>query len=425
MSGEGERVHLNGWDQQHEAPPPRDPNRELIQRETADIYDTAVVKNADGVWRDAFGREYERDVDGTILRDGAIVEPPSAGIISWQNLTAWQGRSIPKTDWLLDKWIPKGQCTCLSGTPGSRKSTLVLQLALAMSTEQPYFIGTTLVGRTSMAYFCEDPEIVLAQRGVHMLRYYGSDFRDVPDFHYKIMVGKPQTELVYFTASGRLLTTPAFDRFKADIAAKLPDIVILDVIPAFYAGNENDRHQVHQFIRLLDGVAQEYGCAILFTAHPSLRGKADGTMTSGSTAWEGCVRSRLSLKRDDDKGDETTEHYILRREKSNHAKPGEEIHLIFEDGVFKRADEVGNNGQLRSLACSSKLLELLDVFTNSNRSVNPTRAASIFAKHPFNTGFSKREYEVAMESLMKSDPPRLKVVSHRRNGRDQEILSRT
>jgi hypothetical protein len=65
----------------------------------------------------------------------------------------------------------------------------------------------------------------------------------------------------------------------------------------FLRGNENDRAQARQFIGMLRGLAIRHECAVLLLSHPSVAGIASGGGSSGSTAWNNSVRSRLYLSR--------------------------------------------------------------------------------------------------------------------------------
>lgn len=431
MSVDEGRVHINGWDQQHEAPPVRDPNRELVCRDTADVFGVLVTRNADGVWRDEFGRVYERDVDGTILQDGAVIEPPQRQYPERRSLTYWKGRSIPPMEWLVDNWIPKGQCTLLSGTPGSRKSTFVQQLMLACASEQPYFLGQSLHGKRALGYFCEDPERIIAMRANWQGKHYGIEYGDLPGMEYRCFVGQHGFEIASFTPHGNMILPPAFQRFILDVREFQPDLVVFDIIPPFFGGDENNRRQVHAFISVLDGAAQVWNFAMLLTAHPSVRGRADGSLTSGSTAWEGAVRARLTSEDPALAGGERvpSNQRVIRLVKSNYSPVGVEIPCTIENNTFI-ADSLGNSetGYLRVLACHTVLLKILDVLTATGRPPSPARAPFVFAKHPLNSPpdahFTRREFEIAMESMITSEPPRLMIETVKRHGRDQEILSR-
>jgi len=116
------------------------------------------------------------------------------------------------------------------------------------------------------------------------------------------------------------------------------DVVFLDSIARIYGGNENDRHQVSQFVPMLSRAGDVTKAAVVVVGHP---GKAIGSEYSGSTAWEGAVRARLFLGRtlpdakqaqDDDPDDDDGVRYLCRR-KANYSDR-DWRRLQFRDGVM-------------------------------------------------------------------------------------------
>ena len=63
-----------------------------------------------------------------------------------------------------------------------------------------------------------------------------------------------------------------------------------------FAGNENDRAQVQQFIGMLTRVAMVANGSIALISHPSLAGINTETGLSGSTQWHNSVRARQFLR---------------------------------------------------------------------------------------------------------------------------------
>jgi hypothetical protein len=115
------------------------------------------------------------------------------------------------------------------------------------------------------------------------------------------------------------------------------EVVMLDNIARLYAGNENDRHQVTSFIAMLTAAARPTNAAVLLLGHP---GKAAGAEYSGSTAWEGSVRSRLYLGRTlpdiepdaDGAPSDDTIRYLARRKANYSARDWRK--LVYADGVL-------------------------------------------------------------------------------------------
>ncbi len=125
---------------------------------------------------------------------------------------------------------------------------------------------------------------------------------------------------------GQLVPTSMMSELREQIGDYKAGYVFLDSVARVYGGNENDRHQVTEFVSALAGACEPTGAGLCLLGHP---GKAVGSEYSGSTAWEGSVRSRLYLanrlpdQRDDD-GDETptedTVRYLSRRKANYSAK---------------------------------------------------------------------------------------------------------
>jgi RecA-family ATPase len=196
-------------------------------------------------------------------------------------------------------------------------------------------------------------------------------------------------------------------------------LAALDTAPDFFGGNEIGRRDVTRFVRKLDAVSITRGCAIVFTAHPSVRGRSQGTFDSGSTGWEAKVRARLSLHDPGDEGEDEdkrtprppTERRILTRQKANYARPGETIELICRNGVYTTAaldpEQAGlrDREPSRDAACEARFLELLAKVRDQGSYVHdannvPSRYAPlVFTKRSDGVTYSKAEYARAMQRL--------------------------
>ena len=130
-------------------------------------------------------------------------------------------------------------------------------------------------------------------------------------------------------------------------------LVVLDNVALLFDGNENDRIDVTKFLNALNGIARRLRVAVVLTTHVSK--SYDGSTlraASGSTAWVNAARSVLRLEKDED------DRVTLRLVKANHTKPGEEIHLVWQNSVLvasPTADGVG--GLLRRQQLDALILE--------------------------------------------------------------------
>jgi hypothetical protein len=135
--------------------------------------------------------------------------------------------------------------------------------------------------------------------------------------------------------SGALIRTPRHEELCDLIDTNNLSFVCLDLIPDFFDGNENVRNEVNRFVKgILGGIASRHNCAINFLYHPSRSGLADGSGLSGSTAWEGSVRSRLYLSGEDENGIR-----VLDRKKSNYSGKNSGFNLKWHEGAMVATDE--------------------------------------------------------------------------------------
>lgn len=381
------------------------------------------LREVDGAYRDEWGR--------TLVRAGPtqwVVQSQSKPFPPFIDLSRWR-TPLAGHSWFLDEWVPMCQCTALSGTKGSRKSSWILQLMLASASgKEKWFCGRSIkVGGRVLGLFCEDEEDEIGRRAQRVMTRFGIGVDDLADrFRARSLVGCRHTELVYFTPSGRMVTTPAFDQLEGEIAGFLPDFVALDIMPDFFGGNEVNRHHAHMFIRMLDGLGQKYGCAILFSHHPSLEGIRSKSMRSGSTGWEGKVRSFLTLvdpalvdgNRGDDGPSGPSDERTLTRVSSNYAKPGETIDLVFTAGGFilreqDKSKPPKQSGQMRTLEVDAKFLELLDDAPNTVGYVSrSSNSKGHYAPEEFNRlcpSISTEEFAASMERLRTAKPAKIRL----------------
>jgi RecA-family ATPase len=184
-----------------------------------------------------------------------------------------------------------------------------------------------------------------------------------------------------------------------------------------FAGNENDRAQVRQFVTLLRDMAISANAGLLLTSHPSLTGISTGTGLSGSTAWNASVRSRLYFKRAKTEKDEEPDRdlRVLEVMKSNYGPVGETVTVRWKDGLFLPVAGIGN---LEKLAAEQKadqlFLALLDRFNGQNRNICEKPNASNYAPMLFgkedeakNARVRKSDFEAAMRRLFTADKIRL------------------
>jgi RecA-family ATPase len=327
------------------------------------------------------------------------------------------GRPVEDQPWHVADLIPARTVTLLGGDGGAGKSLLALHLAVATATGRRW-IGRETAGGGALFLTAEDDDPTLHRRLARILDAEGLGFEDLDRLTLRSLAGE-EALLAAPDRAGVLRTTALYEELEARLRDEAPALVVLDTAADLHAGNENDRCQVRQFVGLLRGLAIRHECAVVLLAHPSRAGMAAGDGLSGSTAWNGSVRSRLCLERvADDGASPNPDARRLSVKKSNYGPCGGEIGLTLRDGVFVADAPEAGGGRLDRLAGNAKaervFLKLLRLFAEQGRHVSPTPSVSyaptVFAKHPEAEGMTKRALAAAMENLLTAG--RIVVAEH-------------
>ncbi|MGB0854891.1 MAG: AAA family ATPase [Pikeienuella sp.] len=244
-------------------------------------------------------------------------------------------------EWIVDEWIPKGTVTALYGDGGTGKTLIAQQLAYARAVEGQWLGISTTTGRTTCV-LCEDDRDELHRRHNDIKAHYSSPIGNPFD---KVTLWPRvgfDNMLVTFDKDQKPVLTPFFEGILKAVQEDDSDLLILDTAADLFGGNEIIRKEVNYFIKSVCGrfirARQDEGqdLTVLLLAHPSVAGMAAGTGSSGSTAWNNSVRSRLYLTRPENGFDEQR---IITRVKSNYSASGDgtKIDLWWENGVLKPA----------------------------------------------------------------------------------------
>ena len=249
----------------------------------------------------------------------------------------WTDSDPPEREWLVKGLIPMGTVTFISGDGGLGKTLLGQQLVMAAA------FGRTWCGRVvqqtpSVAMFCEDTVDEIRRRAVPILQSLGAA-RDDPQLaaaHFLCPVGK-NNSLMYSTWRGEhhtgYHTTEVYRELRAFACMRKARLLLIDSLHDVFTGNENFRPEARAFVQALARIAVTINGAVVVLAHPSMAGLDRGSGTSGSTAWNNAVRSRLYLTRPEHAG-RGNDLRLLTTVKANYGRVGERIVLKQRDGVF-------------------------------------------------------------------------------------------
>jgi RecA-family ATPase len=323
------------------------------------------------------------------------------------------GKSAPPRSWQVRGMIPSRTVTMLGGDGGLGKSTLAEQLAVATVADVPWLGISTQPGPVLYAS-AEDDLDELHRRLEVIAASYDVSLAALMELHLLSLAGFDAV-LAAPDRSGQMAATQLWLSLGYMVQQFKPRLLILDTCADVFGGNEIDRRQVRQFIGLLRGLAIKHDLAVLLLSHPSLTGLSNGTGTSGSTAWNNSVRSRLYLDsvRSEDGREIDRDLRVLSVKKSNYGPTGAEIRLRWLDGVFilEGSDSAGMDGLAFKARDERIFFDLVVAFNEQGRDVSPNRsnsyAPTVFAKHADAEGLTKSRLEDAMNRLLKEG--RIKV----------------
>lgn len=208
----------------------------------------------------------------------------------------FEGKPTPQRDFIVDKWIPCGAVTLFTGNGGEGKSRLAMQLLIACTTGGRWLDLDTKHCRT-LGIFSEDSKDELHNRTGGILEGSYGDYSDLEESNYMNRKGRDSRMFIASKDAAEGKFTEFFERTRATVLDFGVQLLVLDSLYDFFAGNENQKHQVTQFISKLDDLATEINGAIVIVAHPSKDGMKFGSGDSGSTAWHNKVRARMYMHR--------------------------------------------------------------------------------------------------------------------------------
>ncbi|MGP2492295.1 AAA family ATPase [Mesorhizobium sp. PUT5] len=323
-----------------------------------------------------------------------------AGDIKIIDPADWHGRAIPDRNWYIDGIVPGRQVTILSGDGGTGKSLLAYQIGVAGA------LGIETVGlapaKGRVVYLAaEDDEDELIRRGDDILRNTGHSFANLKGQMRIIPMAGRNAELMFINPNREMQTSDMAAKIEELVRAFRPELLILDTSADLFGGDENNRVHVRFFVTMLRRLAMDHKVAVLLLSHPSVAGMISGSGTSGSTAWNNSVRSRLYLTADNDDEDVR----VLKGMKANYGRKGGEIRMRWREGAFVLDDGKPSaaTGLLNKRA-DEKFRELLSAINRTGQRVAPTKginyAPAVMATRPDAEGMTKKALEGAMQRLL-------------------------
>lgn len=321
------------------------------------------------------------------------------------DLADWSRTDAKPKEFVLPGYVPAREVTLLSGAGGASKSTFGQQLATCVAAGRP-MLGIDVRAMSAIYVTCEDDFDRLHWMQRHLAVALDVELSSlVGHLHLASLRGRIGNELGVFDQAGRIQPTASFSALSATISATRAGLVILDNASHLFAGNENDRGQVTQFVNLLYSLVARTGCTIVLVGH----GNKAGDSFSGSTAWLNAVRSQIVIARPD--GSMDPDERVLTLGKANYARQGTELRFRWHNFALRLDDELPVDTRAEMAATmqansdNDLFLACLSERTRQRRSVSekPSKnyAPVVFATMPESRRIGKERLDAAMDRLFR------------------------
>ncbi|NLI79536.1 MAG: AAA family ATPase [Candidatus Riflebacteria bacterium] len=282
------------------------------------------------------------------------LEPPTPTrpLMPWESVGRFLDTDPGPVDWLFRDMIPAGVVSALVAKGGSGKSFLLIQIAAAAATGEPF--GPFIPGKPRRVLLLagEDPTDVLHRRiraaavGMKLAGpgVAGTGVEPVlrANFAAVSLVGEDRV-LIGRDPAGNPATSPTFAWLSESLGAmaaagKPVDLLLVDPMARFFGLDENDNGHATAFIACLEELAKKHALTVLFAHHVAKGAGKDGSDLTGrgaSAIGDGCrfVMSLSDLKDADIRqfGIDQADRYAyvcLQTPKVNHAaRAGKDLYF--------------------------------------------------------------------------------------------------
>ena len=322
----------------------------------------------------------------------------------------WDGEPVPELEYAVPDRYPLDNVGLLSGEGGQGKSSLVQQLCVAHVLFQEW-LGCVPRQGPAIYIECEDAERVLHWRLKVIAQHYGVTLSQIADAGFQMYPLADEENAILVTApdkSGIVRPTPLYD-WLYELAVDIKPVMIGIASSAnVFAGNENVRTEVQQFIRLLRRIACVAHGTVLLVTQPSLTGienkSASHEGLAGTTQWHNAVRARAVMKSVRPEDGVDTGLRTITFHKNQYGPPGATCYVRFENGLFLPVEGMAIGAAERAAKAEQIFVALLKKFTAQHQTVchlvGRTYAPARFVEHPDAQGITKREFALAMQRLL-------------------------
>jgi RecA-family ATPase len=326
----------------------------------------------------------------------------------------WDDKSPPEIGYGVDNRFPLKVVNLISGEGGVGKSSMAQQLGVAHAIQRECeWVSCTPRQGPAIYVECEDPLDVLHWRQDVIAKHYGVSHHTIADSGFVLLPWADEKEpTILATAPGKngiIHPTPQYDELYTMAGDIKPVMIGIASAAIVFAGNENVRPEVQQFMWLLRRLAQVSGGYVLLVAQPSLTGIGDTSIShaglSGTTQWHNGARGRAVLRAIKPQGSDTdTGLREIKFYKNQYGAISASCCVRYNNGLFLPVEGMTLNAAERAVKAEEVFLLLLKKFTEQKQKVNHlvgrNYAPTQFVEQTEAAGIDKKELKAAMQRLL-------------------------
>jgi RecA-family ATPase len=281
----------------------------------------------------------------------------------------WRSEDPPSREWAVPDRIPRRQVALFSGEGAAGKSTILLHECAAHALDREW-LNTMPTPGPAFFIDAEDGADEIWRRLTDVARHYGVSVGEILDrgFRASSLFGNDAL-LATVSKGGTMTPTPNYFALREAAGDLKPIMIGIASSACVFAGEENNRSQVQQFVGLLTKIAIVANGSVQLVSHPSLAGVISDTGLSGSTQWHNAVRARSYLKsvkaEDGELVDNDLREIVFK--KNQYGRISESIVLRYESGLYLPVAGESFDAAARAQAAQDVFLALLKRFANESR----------------------------------------------------------
>jgi bifunctional DNA primase/polymerase-like protein/AAA domain-containing protein len=197
-----------------------------------------------------------------------VVEEDASAFDGIPAVRRFSQRAIPPRQWIWGNYLLRDYITVLVAAPGAGKSTLALEIALAVITGRKDITGVEVVERGAvMLVNNEDDANEVRRRVSACLSKWKIDWSEIEDKLFLWTAERGPWKIAVRNLSSRALKPEIVD---ADIEALKTKGIALFVADPFietHDGEENDNREINEVGRLYRTMAKSANCSVLLVHH--------------------------------------------------------------------------------------------------------------------------------------------------------------